>query len=118
MLEPIFKFFDNLVHNFTWTRLSFIFVVLLILVAIIISYELYTNHLALSRMEREVVILEKMIEISSAAGFEKEREKLRKTFAQVLDDFNSRYSEHSMKFGSLPSCATKALNSMLPWWPI
>lgn len=60
MLEPIVNFFDKLIENFTWRRLSFLVFVLIFAVLALWIYESYTSAFRLARIEKQVALLEKL----------------------------------------------------------
>lgn len=67
MLEPIIGFFDKLIDQFTWRRLVFLAALLVVCTAGIWSFETYTQSYKLTRLERQVVLLEKLATVSTQA---------------------------------------------------
>ena len=65
MLEPIVSFFDKLIDQFTWRRLVFLAVLLIICSAGMWAFETYTQSFKLARIERQVALLEKLATISA-----------------------------------------------------
>jgi hypothetical protein len=65
MLEPIVSFFDKLIDQFTWRRLVFLAVLLVICSAGMWAFETYTQSFKLARIERQLSLLEKLATISA-----------------------------------------------------
>lgn len=65
MLEPIVNFFDKLIDQFTWRRLVFLAVLLVICSAGMWAFETYTQSFKLARIERQVSLLEKLATVSA-----------------------------------------------------
>ena len=65
MLEPIVAFFDKLIENFSWKRLSFVLVLLALAVVALLAYESYTSSFKLARIERQIALLEKLGSLSA-----------------------------------------------------
>ncbi|WP_139182734.1 hypothetical protein [Oryzisolibacter propanilivorax] len=65
MLEPIVGFFDKLIDQFTWRRLVFLAVFLVIAGGGLSVFEIYTQSFKLARIEKQVVLLEKLASSSS-----------------------------------------------------
>jgi hypothetical protein len=65
MLEPIVAFFDKLIENFSWKRLSFLLVLLALAVVALWAYESYTSAFKLARIERQIALLEKLGDLSA-----------------------------------------------------
>ena len=65
MLEPIVSFFDKLIDQFTWRRLVFLAILLLICSAGMWAFETYTQSFKLARIERQLSLLEKLATISA-----------------------------------------------------
>ena len=65
MLEPIVAFFDKLIENFSWRRLTFLLVFLSLSVLALWIYEAYTSNFRLNRIEKQIILLEKLTSISA-----------------------------------------------------
>lgn len=65
MLEPIVGFFDKLIDQFTWRRLVFLAALLAVCSAGLWAFEAYTQSFKLSRIERQVVLLEKLASVTT-----------------------------------------------------
>lgn len=66
MLEPIVNFFDKLVDQFTWRRLVFLAVLLAIAASSIWGYEQYTQQFKLSRIDKQISLLERISSFSNS----------------------------------------------------
>jgi hypothetical protein len=65
MLEPIVSFFDKLIDQFTWRRLVFLAILLVICSAGMWAFETYTQSFKLARIERQLSLLEKLATVSA-----------------------------------------------------
>jgi hypothetical protein len=65
MLEPIVSFFDKLIENFSWRRLSFVVVLLLLTLLSLWLYESYTSSFLLQKIERQVALLERLAKVGA-----------------------------------------------------
>lgn len=65
MLEPVVTFFDKLVDQFTWRRLVFLAVLITIAASSIWGYEQYTQQFKLSRIEKQISLLEKLSAVAN-----------------------------------------------------
>jgi ABC-type transport system involved in cytochrome bd biosynthesis fused ATPase/permease subunit len=66
MLEPIVAFFDKLIENFSWRRLSFLLAILMLAAVAMWAFEAYTSTFRLARIEKQIVLLEKLATVSVA----------------------------------------------------
>lgn len=64
MLEPIVGFFDKLIDQFTWRRLVFLAILITVSSGGLWAFEAYTQSFKLSRIERQVALLEKLAVVS------------------------------------------------------
>ncbi|PPS61821.1 hypothetical protein [Pseudomonas sp. BRM28] len=62
-METIFNFFQSFLRDFTWSKLTFLIVVIAISVGGLIAYEIYTSHFKLSRMNSELKVIQVMVEL-------------------------------------------------------
>ena len=67
MLEPVVQFFDKLIENFSWRRLSFVLVLILLTLVSLWAYEGYTASFRLGRIERQVALLERLAKVGAQA---------------------------------------------------
>lgn len=67
MLEPVVTFFDKLIENFSWRRLSFVVALLFLTVVSLWAYESYTSALRLGKIERQVALLERLARVGTEA---------------------------------------------------
>lgn len=65
MFEPIVGFFDKLIDQFTWRRLVFLTVVLVVAGFGLSAFEIYTQSFKLARIEKQVALLEKLASSTS-----------------------------------------------------
>ena len=62
-MESIFRFFENLVKDFTWGRFTFLILIVTILAGGVAVYEVYTSHFKLNRISEELKIVESIVEL-------------------------------------------------------
>ena len=74
MLEPIIGFFDKLIDQFTWRRLVFLTVLLGASSVGLWAFETYTQTFKLTRIERQVALLEKLAAASARSDINKNPE--------------------------------------------
>ena len=67
MLEPVVTFFDKLIENFSWRRLSFVLILLFLVLVSLGAYESYTSTLRLGKIERQIALLERLAKVGADA---------------------------------------------------
>jgi drug/metabolite transporter (DMT)-like permease len=65
MLDPVFGFFEKLIDQFTWRRLAFLTLLLVIGICCLWIFETYTQSFKLTRIERQVALLGMLSEVAS-----------------------------------------------------
>jgi hypothetical protein len=88
MLDPIVGFFDKLIDQFTWRRLIFLAVTLIVLAMSLWAYESYTQSFKLTRLERQVNLLQKLGTVTSSPEIRSnpELQALSKAIAKQIKD--------------------------------
>jgi len=113
MFDPIFQFLEKLVTDFTWKRLLFILTLSFLVVAIIITYENYTGHFRLSRIERATTLLDKLVALEDNIKKSINNDFL-KIHKRLTDDLNA-YINHSFTPFSLPEWVLRMFSAAVPW---
>jgi hypothetical protein len=65
MIEPVVAFFEKLIDQFTWRRFVFVSVLCILVTSGLWTYEAYTQHFKLNRIERQIDLLEKFVAAKS-----------------------------------------------------
>ncbi|MDX1982892.1 MAG: hypothetical protein SFV51_21660 [Bryobacteraceae bacterium] len=120
MLEPIVSFFEKLIENFTWKRLAFTVLLLAAIMGVVMAYEWYTGHLALNRVEKQIVLLERLIALDRQNDLASRNRVLRDTFDSLSTELNDFVVNRPISLGSarslnIPSWVQRVFYSALPW---
>ena len=115
MFDSFFSFFEKLILDFSWTRLSFFVILIALVIASILVFEFYTGYFSIGRLEREVALLQELISISEAVNLTDEASRIEYAFMSVLDTYNQRFTSSSLTIGSAPQWLSKFAYSMFPW---
>lgn len=113
MIEPIISFFDKLVDNFTWRRLVLILVVLTFAGVSAWAYEAYTQTFRLGRIERQIVLVEKLAALDGNKALVSQPD-LQKSYAALQRQLLSTASNIPEEYELLP-WAKKMLAAALAW---
>ena len=60
MLEPLYTFFDKLISDFSWRRLFFLVLILILMGLSLGIYEYFTSHFMLWHMDQTTSLLERL----------------------------------------------------------
>lgn len=115
MLDNVFGFFEKLVLNFTWSRFTFLLSLLVFVVMGVATFEFYTGHFRLNRMEREAVILERLVDVAKKVEAVPKTEPGRAAFDRMLSQFDKSLSQPPLSLGPLPSVPRALIYNILPW---
>ena len=113
MLEPIVSFFDKLIENFTWRRLMFLLVVLVLAALCAWMYETYTQSLRLGRIERQITLVEKLAALEPNKAITTQPD-LKRSYVALQRQLLSTMSEAQAEYELLP-WAKKMLAAALAW---
>lgn len=114
-MESIFGFFENLLKDFTWGRLTFLAFALLLMGGGLFVYESYTGTFKLNRISAELKIVESIVEL------EKKVESLPNSSPskRYFDRLMSESGKSQMEFNFQPGFPAQKLERMffqcLPW---
>lgn len=64
-MESIFSFFESLFKDFTWGRLTFLTITILLMCGSLFIYESYTGSFRLKRVTTELKIIESIVELEN-----------------------------------------------------
>jgi hypothetical protein len=109
----IVQFFEKLITDFSWPRLSFVVAFLVIVVGGFFVYEKYTGSFELTRLDREAAILERVLALQKSA-----QDITDKDLLASLENLKARlrgFSQPQLEGAVLSPSAKKALYAALPW---
>ena len=113
-IATLFAFFERIITNFTWRQIGGTITLILALVAsVLIVFEFYTQSFMLTRLDREISLLERMLEVQDQIAKTND-EALKKTFDSLSLDLSHLVQGPSYMI-QLPPRAIKALYFLLPW---
>lgn len=95
IINSLIDYFERLLTNFTWSRLTFTFVLLFILISAIFAYEAYTQHFALERLDKQVKIFDQLVTLSEKLNLEENDKVLNESFKSLVAGFNSQVNYKS-----------------------
>ena len=115
-IGSIFAFFERIITDFTWRQIGGTITLFLALVALVfIVLELYTQSFMLTRLDREVSLLERMLEVQDQIAKTND-EALKKTFESLSLDLSHLVQGSSYANTiQLSPRVIKALSFLLPW---
>lgn len=113
MIEQIISFFDKLVDNFTWRRLVFGLVGLALIGISAWAYEAYTQAFFLGRIERQIVLVEKLAALDGNKALVSQPD-LQKSYVALQGQLLSTASNTPGEYELLP-WAKKMLAAALAW---
>ncbi|WP_205343129.1 hypothetical protein [Denitrificimonas caeni] len=112
MLDPIIGFFEKLIDDFSWRRLLLLVVILSLMASFAWMYESYTDSFQLKRMEKQVELLEKLVNLNSNKAIIDNQE-LQSIYRGLNKNLNALNSESAAIVLSPP--VTQTLAALLPW---
>ncbi|BCM24671.1 hypothetical protein [Methyloradius palustris] len=124
MFDNVFAFFEQLLTNFTWTRLTFTIVVLFLVGSTFIGYESYTHHFALNRISEEAKILDQLVAISEKIDAKDKEVLIDQSFRSLATAYNielspNSYSDSAIPHNLIPPISDQLSRSLyvaLPWF--
>lgn len=115
MLDNVFSFFEKLLVNFTWTRLTFLVTLILLLLGGAVLFEFYTGHFRLSRVEREVKLLDQMVDLSKKVTQVPLGDPSRSTYDRLAKQISAEVGAPAFQIGSLPELPNRLILGSVPW---
>jgi hypothetical protein len=115
MLDNVFSFFEKLVLDFTWTRFTFLLSALILVVAGVASFELYTGHFRLDKLERETHILEQLVEVAKKVDAIPVTDPGKAAFERILHQLDQDIARPPLTLGTIPTLTSKVIYGVLPW---
>lgn len=113
MLEPIVAFFDKLIENFSWRRLTFLLAVLFLAGISLWAYEAYTATFRLARIERQAALIEKIATLSVASAVTSQPE-LRQSTTNLQRQLLATTQSDTAQYELLP-WGKKVLSAAAAW---
>src|SRR6266446_3441726 len=113
MLESIFQSFEKLISEFSWRRLVFLVLLLVITVAAIWLWENSTGQMRLTRIERTILILNSIKDLQEHPVV-KSDPILRSTLLAVKEDLKE-FTERRSETPILDARWRKAFAGGAPW---
>ena len=112
-IGSLLEFFERIITDFTWRRIGVIITLLALVVSVFIVFEFYTQSFRLTRLDRQVSLLERMLEVQDQIAKTND-EALKKTFKSL--SFELRHLVQGSSYTiPLPPRVIKALYFLLPW---
>lgn len=118
MLDNVFAFFEKLVINFTWTRLTLVAGILLLFAGGTVTFEFYTGHFRLNRIEREVKILDQLIDISKKIENTGKADPVRLAYDRLSRQITPDSDPLSLQLGPLPDFPSRIVWASIPWFAL
>lgn len=113
MLDPLFNFFEKLIDQFSWRRLIFVALILVLSSISLIVFESYTGHFRLSKIEKTVDIIAKLNELPPDIT-KQGRESIINTTKILSQDLESFSGGNSTPF-SINVNLLKVIAALAPW---
>lgn len=114
-METILNFFESLFKNFTWSRLSAIAAILTISAGGFVAYELYSNNIKLKRVESELRIVSKIIDLENKVSSLPENSPSKKYFNRLVAETEEPTSKINLQFGFPSKKIERIFFQSLPW---
>jgi hypothetical protein len=115
MLDNIFSFFEKLLLNFTWTRFTFLVTTLLLVLTGAALFEFYTGHFRLARLDREVQILTKAVDLSRKVDQVAAQDPLRIGYNRLAKQISTEIATPPLQIGSFPELPSRVIFGAIPW---
>jgi hypothetical protein len=115
MLDNVFSFFEKLLINFTWTRLTFLVSLLVTVAGGVFLFEFYTGHFRLGRMEREVKIVEQVVDLSKKVENIPKLESARIAYEKIAKQVAAETAVPPLQIGTLPAVSSRLALGAVPW---
>lgn len=115
MLDNVFSFFEKLLLNFTWTRFTFVVSAVLLLLASLAVFEFYTGHFRLARIEREIRILEQVVDLSKKIENTSSTDPSRATYERVAKYIGQQVATPPLQIGNIPELPSRIIFGSVPW---
>lgn len=111
--NAVVDFFEKLITQFSWQRFAFLVAVIFFVAGGVITYETYTGHFRLNRIERATNLLKELTTLAPDVQKASNPE-ISEVFHRLVDDLETFVSHKFTPF-NLPSWALKALSAFAPW---
>ncbi|HCU84861.1 hypothetical protein [Methylophilus sp. UBA6697] len=89
-MNSIVEFFEKLVTNFSWSRLTLTFVILVLLASSLFGYEAYTQHFALGRLNEQVKIFDQLVVTSEKINAPEKEQLINESYKKLMAAYSSQ----------------------------
>ncbi len=114
-MESIFGFFENLFKDFTWGRLTFLALSLILTAGGLFTYESYTGHFKLNRISSELKIVETIVELEKKVETLPENSPSKKYFNRLMSETDKNPIEFNFQPGFPSQKFERIFFQSLPW---
>lgn len=112
MLGPIVEFFERLISDFSWQRVGLLALLLFFAVIGLFVYEEYTESFMLGRMDKRILLLERLVAISESDALMKQPE-TKLIYEELLGELARSGNRNALR--GAPDAIKKLLAAALPW---
>lgn len=114
-MESIFGFFENLLKNFTWGRLTFLAFALLLAGGGLFVYEAYTGTFKLNRISAELKIVESIVELEKKVESLPDSSPSKRYFDRLMSEAGKTPMEFNFQPGFPAQKLERIFFQCLPW---
>jgi len=119
MLGSLLEFGDKLFQDFSWKRIAFLLTLLAIIIACLFIFESYTSYFAITKLDRETSLLQKLSQLSSDTAIDQSTTlaAVRDSLEMSLKRLSSQHPYTDLDSQSTPQLRIfkKAFSASLPW---
>jgi hypothetical protein len=115
MLNGLHKSFDHLFKDFTWSKATFLFLMLVLGAVSLFLYESYTATFKLKRINTELSVIDKLVDLEKKVASLPDESPSKKYFERVIANSQGEDIGLPLEMGA-PSLATQRLiYQFIPW---
>jgi len=114
-MESIFGFFENLVKDFTWGRLTFLAFAILLMGGGLFVYESYTGTFKLNRISAELKIVESIVELEKKVEGLSDNSPSKRYFDRLMSEAGKSQIEFNFQPGFPAQKLGRLFFQCLPW---
>ena len=115
MLDSVFSFFEKLLINFTWTRFTFLVGAVCLVVGSLLSFEFYTGHFRLERMEHQLTLLEKLVTLGPKVEKLNLADPARTAYVLLEEQVEKEIKGIDLPAITMPGIPSRTLYTCIPW---
>jgi len=113
MFDGIIQFTEKLIDQFSWRRLLFIVITIVLVISVLWIYETYTKHFIFNKIEQEIRLLNQVTDLSEKVK-EQNNEKLTNILKAIIDELEIHINHHYPFFG-FHRIILKLISAAIPW---